>query len=109
MPEPLCRARWLASGKDKEDFKQKMQTYTGTNLTDGTPNLVEFFQDVANLGVLNLPVGGKDEEDVFESARIYMERSGRPFNYLASEAEVAAEIRETRKSKAEAAKIEAEA
>ena len=50
-------------------------------------SLQDFFQDVANKGVLNLPIAGKDEEDLFESARIYIERSGRPFNYLPTDEE----------------------
>ena len=51
---------------------------------------------MANKGVLNLPIAGKDEEDLFESARIYIESSGRPFNYLPTEEEVSQDIRERR-------------
>merc|ERR1711879_598203 len=51
--------------------------------------------DNKSIGVFNLPVeeeSGKEKaaEDIFESGRIYMEREGRPFNYLPTEEEVAA-------------------
>merc|ERR1712190_1162 len=36
----------------------------------------------------------KAAEDIFESGRIYMEREGRPFNYLPTEEEVAAGLLE---------------
>jgi len=80
-------------GKDKADeFRHKMDHYLEANLTDGVHSLSDFFQDVAKSSVMNLPVAGKDDEDLFESTRIYMEREGRPFNYLPTEAEVASEI-----------------
>merc|ERR1712217_193445 len=63
------------------------------NLIDGESNFADFFQDIAKIGVFNLPIPGKSEEDLFESTRIYMESGqGRPFNYLKSEKEVAQEL-----------------
>lgn len=61
--------------------------------------------------MLNLPIAGKDEEDMSESTRIYMEKAGRPFNYLPSEEEVAAEIlaRRAAREEADAEKAAAEA
>merc|ERR1712187_311960 len=71
---------------------------------------------VKSIGVFNLPVqeeSGKEKaaEDIFESGRIYMEREGRPFNYLATEEEVAAGLLErlAAKDKAEAERKQAEA
>mmetsp|Transcript_55904 Transcript_55904/g.181209 ORF Transcript_55904/g.181209 Transcript_55904/m.181209 type:complete len:665 (+) Transcript_55904:90-2084(+) len=93
-PRGLCEGRYMQShGKDKADeFRHKMDHYLEANLTDGVHSLSDFFQDVAKSSVMNLPVAGKDDEDLFESTRIYMEREGRPFNYLPTEAEVASEI-----------------
>lgn len=94
--EPLCRARFTssrASSKGSEaSFEQRAKAYQEKNLTDGQPTFVGFFQDTAKMGVLNLPIAGKDTEEMFESARIYIERAGRPFNYLPSEADVTAQI-----------------
>lgn len=78
-----------------------MDQYSAANLS-GNNSLTHFFQDVAKIGALNLPIGGKDREDMFESTRIYMERSGRPFNYLPTEEEVAAEILARRAEREEA-------
>ncbi|CAE7241910.1 AK7 [Symbiodinium natans] len=87
-PAAICKARWQSSGASLETFEKSMQAYINNNLTQDVHSLQDFFQDVANKGVLNLPIAGKDEEDLFESARIYIERSGRPFNYLTPEEEV---------------------
>mmetsp|Transcript_81108 Transcript_81108/g.173466 ORF Transcript_81108/g.173466 Transcript_81108/m.173466 type:complete len:720 (+) Transcript_81108:154-2313(+) len=69
-----------------------------------------------SIGVFNLPVQEesgteKAAEDIFESGRIYMEREGRPFNYLPTEEEVAAGLLErlAAKDKAEAERKQAEA
>lgn len=106
-PDGLCRARWQSSGRGPiEEFQRQMLHYNSANVTDGVHSLADFFQDVANIGVFNLPVAGKDEEDVFESARIFLERAGRPFNYLPTEAEVAAEILNRLAEKESAAAVE---
>lgn len=97
-PEPFCRAR----ARGNASFESRMTQYVTANMTDSVHSLVDFFQVVANIGVLNLPVAGKDEEDLFESVRIYMESAGRPFNYLPSAEEVAADIRERRKARLDA-------
>jgi len=72
--------------------------------------------DNKSIGVFNLPVeegSGKEKaaEDIFESGRIYMEREGRPFNYLVTEEEVAAGLLErlAEKEKVEDARKQAEA
>jgi len=94
-PAPLCRAFWKARSKKKHDindFERDMELYTATNLDDSKPSLTDFFQDFCRLGVFNLPIAGKDRDDMFESTRIFMEKLGRPFNYLPTEEEVAAEI-----------------
>merc|ERR1712187_741163 len=92
-PMALCRARWQArnSGTPQE-FETMMSQYTSANLAEENSSLADFFQDIAKIGVLNLPIAGRDEEDMFESTRIYMEKTGRPFNYLPLEREVAGEI-----------------
>jgi len=101
-PEPFCRARWQAAEKGSpDDFKGAFTTYSEANLTEGTDCVADFFQEVAKIPVLNLPVLGKDEEDIFESARIYVERSGRPFNYLKPGDDVALDIL-TRRAEREA-------
>merc|ERR1712232_1467499 len=70
-----------------------MAEFTSRNFVDGQTNFADFFQDTAKIGVFNLPVAGKSEEDMFESSRIYMEKGeGRPFNYLPSAEEVAEEL-----------------
>ncbi|CAE7212858.1 AK7 [Symbiodinium pilosum] len=102
-PAAICKARWQSSGASLEAFEKSMQAYISNNLTQNVHSLQDFFQDVANKGVLNLPITGKDDEDMFESARIYIERNGRPFNYLTPEAEVSREIRERRAEKEKAA------
>eukprot|EP00933_Yihiella_yeosuensis_P055900 TRINITY_DN5485_c1_g2_i3.p2 TRINITY_DN5485_c1_g2~~TRINITY_DN5485_c1_g2_i3.p2 ORF type:complete len:313 (+),score=92.65 TRINITY_DN5485_c1_g2_i3:1137-2075(+) len=108
-PDAVCRARWQASGgKDEADFDRRLAKYSMTNLKADQHCLSDFFMDIANVGILNLPVAGQDEEDLFESVRIYMERSGRPFNYLPTEEEVAAEVRAKHEEKVKAA-IEAAA
>jgi len=109
-PEPLCRARWNARGtKTESEFASTMQQYTKANLDEATLSLSDFFQDMAKVGVLNLPVAGRDEEDIFESTRIYMEKTGRPFNYLALEEEVAEEILARRAEREEQAESERQA
>lgn len=102
-PRGLCEARWkqFYGGNSSLDFNVIMAKYAGSNLNDGVHSLSDFFQELARCSVLNLPIAGKDEEDMFESARIYMERDGRPFNYLATEAEVAKGILEARAAKCE--------
>merc|ERR1719392_27016 len=101
-PEALCRARWTAGGKGQvAAFSGKMGQYQSKNLTDNVHCLADFFQDVAKIGVFNLPVAGKDQDDIFESGRIYMEREGRPINYLPTEEEVAKELLERFAAKAE--------
>lgn len=90
-PEALCRARHSNAGKGTVGKLQKdMEQFTSRNLVDGQPSFSDFFQDTAKIGVFNLPIAGKSEEDMFESTRIYMESGqGRPFNYLMSSDEVA--------------------
>ena len=46
--------------------RQKLhcQAYVNNNLTQDVHSLQDFFQDVAGKGVLNLPIDGKDEEDL---------------------------------------------
>lgn len=102
-PAPLCRARSKGSS-DASTFDDRMQKYIDKNLTDGVSSLADFFQTVAKIGVLNLPVAGKDEQDIFESVRIFMESAGRPFNFLPSEREVATQIRAQREAQDKAAK-----
>eukprot|EP00927_Polykrikos_kofoidii_P066229 TRINITY_DN61868_c0_g1_i1.p1 TRINITY_DN61868_c0_g1~~TRINITY_DN61868_c0_g1_i1.p1 ORF type:complete len:780 (+),score=200.60 TRINITY_DN61868_c0_g1_i1:143-2482(+) len=113
-PEDFCRARFrLSHGADSMDeFKESMTYYNDANKTEGQMSLSSFFQDVASIGVFNLPVAGKDEEDMMESVRIYMEGSqaGRPFNYLKTEEEVAEallkRIAETKEGVAQAKEAE---
>lgn len=108
-PQGLCKAKWQATGS-VGDFDAQMKSYVASNLTEDDHSLSDFFQDVVNIGVFNLPVAGKDEEELFESTRIYLESQGRPFNYLPTEDEVAKEIREQRAMKlAKAAEEEAAA
>lgn len=91
-PEPLLRARWKARGDGTaEQFQALHRAYRERN-RPGEGSLADFFQEVAKIGILNLPIAGRDQEEMFESTRIYMEKSGRPFNYLPSEQEVSAEI-----------------
>lgn len=97
-PEALCRARHKAlisaGGKGTaEKLQRDVALYAARNLVDGQANVADFFQDTAKIGVFNLPIAGKSEEDMFESTRIYMESGqGRPFNYLKSADEVAEEL-----------------
>lgn len=92
-PEALCRARHTAGGKGTSDkLLQDVAQFAARNLVDGQPNIADFFQDTAKIGVFNLPIAGKSEEDMFESSRIYMESQKRPFNYLKSADEVAEEL-----------------
>eukprot|EP00419_Tripos_fusus_P010078 CAMPEP_0172663264 /NCGR_PEP_ID=MMETSP1074-20121228/5811_1 /TAXON_ID=2916 /ORGANISM="Ceratium fusus, Strain PA161109" /LENGTH=800 /DNA_ID=CAMNT_0013479229 /DNA_START=140 /DNA_END=2542 /DNA_ORIENTATION=+ len=108
-PPPLCRAFWKKRAKKKhdiQDFERDMGHYTATNLDDSKPSLTDFFQDFCRLGVFNLPIAGKDRDDMLESTRIFMEKSGRPFNYLPTEEEVAAEILARRADKEQMAAAE---
>lgn len=110
-PEALCRARFTARGVGTLDkFQNDMAHYTRQNLIDGERNFADFFQDIAKIGVFNLPIPGKCEEDLFESTRIYMESGqGRPFNYLKSEEEVAQELLEKQLEKEEIARKKVDA
>lgn len=107
-PEGLCKAKWQATGS-VGDFDAAMKAYVASNLTEDIHSLTDFFQDVVNTGVFNLPVAGKDEEELFESTRIYLESQGRPFNYLPTEEDVAKGIREQRAMKIAKAAEEAAA
>lgn len=92
-PEPLCRARWRSrSSAPLEEFQDRMDRYRERNLTDDVLSLSDFFQMTAKRGILNLPIAGKDDEEMFESTRIFMEGAGRPFNYLKDEEAVADQI-----------------
>lgn len=103
-PAAVCKAKWQAEGgRDLKEFDLCMQQYKRDNLTEDQHSLSDFFMDIARVGVLNLPISGKDQEDLFESVRIYVERAGRPFNYLPSADEVANEIRAQRQEKAQQA------
>jgi adenylate kinase len=106
-PEALCRARYTAGKKGAAtNFLQDMAQYTARNLVDGQANFADFFQDTAKIGVFNLPMAGKSEEDMFESTRIFMESGqGRPFNYLKSAEEVAEELLAKQVQNAEAAAL----
>jgi len=96
-PEPLCRARWKERGSELEEFKVAFAQH---KKADGVEVLgTDFFQNVMNLDIFNLPIAGKDEEELFESIRIYMEKMGRPFNFLQSEEEVAVEVAKRREDK----------
>mmetsp|Transcript_88089 Transcript_88089/g.254231 ORF Transcript_88089/g.254231 Transcript_88089/m.254231 type:complete len:677 (-) Transcript_88089:126-2156(-) len=92
-PRGLCLGRWLQSrGQgEEEEFKQRWQQYKRNNLSE-MHSLADFFQEICKTSVFNIPIAGKDEEDLFESTRIYMEREGRPFNYLPTGEEVAEQI-----------------
>lgn len=85
-------------------FSERLEEYKTLN---DPFSLTNFFQDL-KIGVLNLPIPGKDEEELFESVRIYMESKGRPFNYLPTEEEVVTEIVARRAAK-EAAEAEEKA
>eukprot|EP00929_Paragymnodinium_shiwhaense_P123166 TRINITY_DN9667_c0_g1_i1.p1 TRINITY_DN9667_c0_g1~~TRINITY_DN9667_c0_g1_i1.p1 ORF type:complete len:750 (+),score=273.97 TRINITY_DN9667_c0_g1_i1:181-2430(+) len=113
-PEAFCRGRWRAQHKpsteeDMAPFRTAMDGYREKNLSD-YQSLTDFFQDCAHVGVLNLPVPGKDAEDLLESVRIYVEGSeqGRPFNYLRTGEEVAEELLEKQAERATTQKKEAE-
>merc|ERR1719149_411785 len=91
------------------DFQRDIALFTSRNLVDGQANFADFFQDTAKVGVLNLPIAGKTEEDMFESTRIFMESGqGRPFNYLKTGEEVAKELLEKQLEKAVAAAMKTE-
>lgn len=111
--EDFCRARWNHRGEGTlDDFQEAMSTYEANNLQEDGPTVNGFFQDTAKVGILNIPIAGKDEEDMFESVRIYMEKAGRPFNYLPTEEEVhddiLAKLDERRKEGVERAEAEAQ-
>lgn len=103
-PEGTCRARFSHAKKGTtDDFKAHMDHFTSRNLLDGQSSFADFFQDVAKIGVFNLPIAMKSEEDMFESTRIYMESGGRPFNYLKSADEVADQLLTKQRQKEDAA------
>jgi len=110
-PRGLCEGRFRqARGADKiADFEKEMIIYSENNLVDGVHSLSDFFQELAKCSVLNIPVAGKDEEDIFESTRIYMEREGRPLNYLPSEEEVSQSLLAQRAERRAAQLLEQEA
>jgi len=102
--QELCRARWKARAVKNGDasgalsqFKGLASKYEESNLSDDSMGISGFFQIMAKKGVLNLPIAGKDQEDILESVRIYMDGSelGRPFNYLPTEQEVADQLLKT--------------
>jgi len=106
-PEALCRARYTHGRKGTPGlFQREMEQFTSRNIVDGQANFADFFQDTAKIGVFNLPIAGKSEEDMFESTRILMESGqGRPFNYLKTGEEVADELLENNRQKRVAAAL----
>jgi len=107
--EALCRARWKATGKEMSEFQEFMERYTKNNLAGDEHCMSDFFQEVVKTAMLNLPVAGRDPEELFESVRIYMESQGRPFNYLPNEEEVATQVLAQRTSKLQELKAKAAA
>lgn len=100
-PAKVLEGLWIkANGTEpgsKDRFKVQMEEYLLANTSHRS--LTDFFQEVAKVGIMNLPIVGRDEDELFESARIYMEQEGRPFNYLPTEEEAAKEVMEQRERK----------
>lgn len=100
-PESVLEGRWInfKGSTTLPLFHQQLEAWKAANGCDYT--LTRFFQEVAKVGILNLPIVGRDEDELFESARIYMEQEGRPFNYLPTEEEVSKQVLEWRQKKLE--------
>jgi len=93
--EEFCRARWRHKGEGTmEDFQKTMDVYKQNNYQSNGASLIDFFQEIPRRAVMNLPIAGKDQEDLVESVRIYMDGSakGRPFNYLRTDEDIAQEL-----------------
>mmetsp|Transcript_22599 Transcript_22599/g.50938 ORF Transcript_22599/g.50938 Transcript_22599/m.50938 type:complete len:693 (+) Transcript_22599:62-2140(+) len=85
-----------------DGFARRVEEFRKRNFGDG-PSVMEFFQ-TRDIEVLNVQAGDRDADGVFESIRIYMEKEGRPGNYLKSGEEVAAEIKAKEEEEEAAAK-----
>merc|ERR1712070_912544 len=97
--ESRCKARLLAEeaegAKFEEEFSEKMSRYVRNNLAeDGSPATSDFFLDRCNIKPLEVDVDIREEQEVFQSLRVYMEQKGQFFNYLRSEQEITAERHE---------------
>uniref|UniRef100_A0A0G4FVB2 Adenylate kinase 7 n=1 Tax=Chromera velia CCMP2878 TaxID=1169474 RepID=A0A0G4FVB2_9ALVE len=88
MSIPAAEAEGTHNTED--GFKRRFAKWVQTNETPEVPPVVECFQN-QKIEVLELPLQDKKAEEVFASVRIYIEKKGRPFNYLKSEKELAAE------------------
>lgn len=92
--QDFLRSRVRKVGEDGGAFQARAERYFRSAEVGPEQTLSDFFQDVVGIEVFNLPAGGgagKDPEDLFESARIFIENAerpdltrGRPFNYLDS-------------------------
>jgi len=102
--EARCKARLLAEqaegAKFEEEFIEKMDKYVRNNLAeDGSPATSDFFLDRCSIKPLEVDVDIREEQEVFQSLRVYMEQKGQFFNYLRSEQEITAEKHEMLKAK----------
>jgi len=102
--EARCKARLLAEqaegAKFEEEFIEKMDKYVRNNLAeDGSPATSDFFLDRCSIKPLEVDVDIREEQEVFQSLRVYMEQKGQFFNYLRSEQEITAERHELLKAK----------
>lgn len=87
-----CLAEDAATGITEDQFNAGMSKYKKENLAeDGSPATADFFTEKANNGIeaLKVNVDENDDGEVFQTIRVYMERKGRPFNYLKTEREIA--------------------
>jgi len=100
-PPKVLEGFWIRShgAQTLDKFRKQMEEYELANNAETSMHLTAFFLEVAKVGILNLPIVGRDEDELFESTRIYMEEQGRPFNYLPTEEEVATEVRERREQR----------
>merc|ERR1711959_495876 len=96
--EESCKERALEDGVlGEDDFRRLMDKYKKENLAeDGSPAMADFFKDKANgLEALSANVDDSaSDADTLRHIRSYVEKKGRPFNYLKTERELAVTTKE---------------
>jgi len=95
--EEMCKARIFSgaakgvsgtqdAAREEQEFYLKSAAYRKANLAeDGSPGTSEFFAEVAGIKVLHVDTDKSAQEDVFQAIQVYLESSGRFFNYLPTE------------------------
>ncbi|KAF8820547.1 Dpy-30 motif protein [Cardiosporidium cionae] len=79
---------------DEEGFLKRMSLYKQANSLENNRKEVATFFRENTIEILNISPNGLKDEDLLSSLRIYIEKDGRPFNFLKTNAEIIQEREE---------------